>query len=370
MKNFSLLFLTLLCSMVNAQNKEYTLLIGTYTNSDKSNGIHVFRFNAGTGEFNEKAKNTEKSNLSYLAVSKDKKHVYAVSELGEGNGAVNAFSFDVKSGALTFINSVNAAGDHPCYVSVDNKKKVVLVGTYSGGSLSAIRVNKDGSLNPEVQTITRTGGSVNKERQEKAHVHAVVLSPDNKFLFVPDLGSDKVAAYKVDATSDKPLTAAGETSVKGGSGPRHFEFHPNGKYAYLIQELDATVTLFDYKGGKLTERQTLPLTAAGFKGNVGASDIHVSPDGKFLYGANRGDANELTIFSIAADGKLTFVGRQSTLGKTPRNFAIDPSGNFLLAANQNSDEVVIFKRDQKTGLLSDTGKRINLGKPVCLKFVR
>src|SRR5690606_5951662 len=150
---------------------------------------------------------------------------------------------------------------------------------------------------------------------------------------VPDLGTDKVNIYSVDATKAQPLSPAGEAVVKGGSGPRHLTFHPNNKFAYLIQELDASVTAFEYKNGKLTSKQSISLLAPGFEGKVGAADIHVSPDGKFLYGSNRGDANEITIFAIAKDGKLSYAGRQSTLGKTPRNFAIDPSGNFLLAAN-------------------------------------
>jgi 6-phosphogluconolactonase len=351
----------------NTDKKEYNLLIGTYSNKDKTNGIHVFRFDTETGEFSEKSKNTNITNASYLAISKDRKHVYSVSEVSDGS--VSAFSFDAKSGALIFLNSVSAAGDHPCYVSVDDKKKVVFVGTYSSGTLSAIRVKEDGSLNPDIQTITHKGNSVNKERQDKAHVHAVVLSPDNRYLFVPDLGADKVNIYSVDAGKTQPLTSAGEAVVKPGSGPRHFTFHPNGKFAYLIQELDASVTAFDYKDGKLDAKQSVTLLSSDYKGSVGAADIHVSPDGKFLYGSNRGDANEITIYSIDKNGKLTYAGRQSTMGKTPRNFAIDPTGNYLLAANQNSDNIFVFKRDLKTGLLTDTGKKIAIDKPVCLKFV-
>lgn len=348
--------------------KEYNLLIGTYSNQDNTNGLQVFTFNTATGDTKFRSKSVEVRNPSYLAVSKDRKHVFAVSEVGRGNGSVNAFSFDPASGQLKFINSAPSAGDSPCYVSVNGDKNLVFVGNYSSGTLSAIRLNKDGSLG-QAQTIQHEGSGPDKGRQEKPHVHAVVLSPDSRYLFVPDLGTDKVNIYGVDATKAQPLTAAGEAVVKGGSGPRHLTFHPNGKFAYLIQELDASVTAFDYKDGKLSNKQSVSLLAEGFDGKVGAADIHVSPDGKFLYGSNRGDANEITIFAIGKDGKLTYAGRQSTLGKTPRNFAIDPSGNFLLAANQDTNDVVIFKRDKKTGLLSDTGKRIELDRPVCLKFV-
>lgn len=355
-----------LASAQKPEKKEYNLLIGTYSNEDKTNGIHVFSFDTQSGDYSERSKNTDVANASYLAVSSDSKNVYAVSEVSDGS--VNAFSFDSKTGALALLNSVPAAGDHPCYISVDDRKKNVFVGTYSSGTLSAIPVKEDGSLGPDIQTITQHGQSVNKERQDKSHVHAVVLSPDNGYLFVPDLGTDKVNAYRVDATRPQPLTPAGETIVKPGSGPRHLTFHPNGKFAYLVQELVAAVTAFDYKDGKLQEKQTITLLAPDYKGAVGAADIHVSPDGKFLYGSNRGDANEITIYSIDNKGKLTYVGRQSTLGKTPRNFVIDPTGNFLLAANQNSNDIFLFKRDKKTGLLTDTGKKITIDKPVCLKF--
>jgi 6-phosphogluconolactonase len=174
----------------------------------------------------------------------------------------------------------------------------------------------------------------------------------------------------MDLTKASPLTPASPAyvSVKPGSGPRHFVFHPTNQYAYLIQEMMGIVTLFDYKDGHLTERQSVNMPVQGFTGKIDAADIHISPDAKFLYGSLRGDINEIVIYALDDKGTLTYVGRQSTLGKTPRNFVIDPLGKFLLAANQNSDEIIIFKRDQKTGLLSDFGKKITIGKPVCLKF--
>lgn len=363
--------MTLLSTVIQAQKaSEYHLLIGTYSVKDNTNGIYVYRFNSQTGEFNTEQPVTELANASYLAISADGKNVYAVSEAGGGKGSVHAYAFNPSNGVLTFLNSVLSEGDHPCYVSVDNKKKFVFVGNYSGGNLLSIPLNSDGSFRTEVQNIHHEGSSVNKQRQEKPHVHSVVLSPDNRYLMVADLGTDKVNAYNVDVTKPKALTPAATpfTSTKPGGGPRHLTFHPNGKYAYLALELEASVVAFDYKDGKLTTKQTISMLKPDFKGNVSAADIHVSPDGKFLYASNRGEANELAIFSIDGKGSLTLVGHQSVLGKTPRNFAIDPSGNFLLAANQESNNVIIFKRDQKTGLLTPTGKKIEVGKPVCLKF--
>lgn len=365
------LSLSMLCSFLamNAQSsQEYHLLIGTYSSEGKPNGIHVYRFNAQSGEFNTTRPFTALNNASYLAISKDRKNVYAVGE-ANGGGNVNAFSFDPESGALTFINSVPAQG--PCYVSVDDHKRAVFVGNYGGGSVLAIPLNTDGSFATQVQTIQHTGSSVVKERQEKPHVHSVVLSPDEQYLLVPDLGTDKVYQYKVDYSRLSLLSPGSKpfTEVKPGGGPRHLIFHPNGKYAYLVLELEAAVMGFDYKGGTLTAKQTISMVAPDFKGKVSGADIHISPDKNFLYSSNRGDANEIVIYSIDKKGMLTLVGRQSVLGQTPRNFAIDPTGNFLLVANQNSNDIIIFKRDQQTGLLTDTGKKIVVEKPVCLKFV-
>jgi 6-phosphogluconolactonase len=359
-----------LSTVIQAQTGDYHLLIGTYSDGDNINGIHVYRFNTQTGEFMSAQPVTELANASYLAVSEDGKNVYAVSEAGGGKGSVHAYAFNPASGVLTFLNSVLSEGDHPCYISVDNKKKLVFVGNYSGGNLLSIPLNADGSFRADVQNIQHEGSSVNKQRQEKPHVHSVVLSPDNRYLLVADLGTDKVNVYNIDVTKTKALMPATTpfVSTKAGGGPRHLTFHPNGKYAYLALELEASVVAFDYKDGKLTIKQTISMLRPDFRGSVSAADIQVSPDGKFLYASNRGEANELAIFSIDGKGSLALAGHQSVLGKTPRNFAIDPSGNFLLAANQESNEVVIFKRDKKTGLLTPTGKKIEVGKPVCLKF--
>lgn len=355
----------------SSKNKTYNLLVGTYTNADKSNGIHVYSFNTETGEFKEKAKAVDITNPSYLAISKDKKNVYAVSESGDKKGTISAFSFDAKTGKLVFLNSESAGGNGPCYVSIDDKKQFVFAGNYGAGSLSAIRINKDGSLSTDIQTIQHEGNSVNTSRQDKPHVHSVVLSPDNRYLLTPDLGTDKVNIYQFDPTKKQPLTPSVQpfANVSPGGGPRHITFHPNGKYAYLILEMVGAIAAFNYKDGKLEAKQTITMLAPGFGGKIGAADIHISPDGKFLYGSNRGEANEVVIYAIDKDGKLSYAGRQSTLINTPRNFEIDPSGNFLLVANQNSNDVIIFKRDKKTGLLTSTGQKILVDKPVCLKFV-
>lgn len=349
---------------------DYYLLVGTYTNEQKTNGIHVYTFNTGSGDFEERSKVTDITNPSFLAVSKDKKNVYAVSEGGQGKG-LNAFSFDRKTGKLALLNTGSAGGNGPCYVSVDDKKQWVFAGNYGGGSLSATKLNPDGSLTQTTQVIQHEGSSVNKSRQDKPHVHAVVLSPDNRFLMVPDLGTDKVNAYSFDPSKTNPLTPATPpfATANAGGGPRHLAFHPNGKYAYLVLEMEGAVAAFDFNNGSLNAKQTITMLAPGFSGKVGAADIHVSPDGKFLYASNRGEANEIVIYAIDKKGALTYAGRQSSGINTPRNFAIDPTGNFVLVGNQNGNDIAIFKRDKKTGLLSETNKHIQVDKPVCLKFV-
>lgn len=374
MKNIvaALIMISFFCSVSgqNEKNSGLNLLIGTYTNTRKSEGIYVYRFDSKTGEFAYKSKVTSVENPSYLAASPDRKHVYAVNETGKGG--VSSFSFDPVTGELVLLNRISSCGNSPCYVSVDNQDQFVFVGNYGSGTILSVLLKSDGSLQEEGQLIKHEGSSINKSRQQSPHVHSTVLSPDNKYLMTPDLGTDKVYIYNFDRTNTaNPLTPSvpAFVNVKAGSGPRHLVFHPNKKFAYLIHEMEGMITVFDYKNGKLTEKQTITMLPAGFSGRIGAADIHISPDGRFLYGSNRDDANEIVIYSIKKDGTLTYTGRQFTLGKSPRNFVIDPTGNFLLVANQNSDNILIFRRDKKTGLLTPLDKNIQIGAPVCLKFV-
>ena len=373
-RTISILFILLFAiSMTQAQtltDTAYNLLIGTYTQEDKSDGIYVYEFNSETGEFSYRAEAAGIKNPSFLTVSEDRKHVYSVNEIGGGKGGVSAFSFEASTGKLDYINSIGSGGDGPCYVSVDKANKFVFVGNYSGGSLAAVPIKQDGSLGASIQSIRHESKSTGAE-QQNSHVHATVLSEDNRFLYVPDLGLDKVYVYDVDASMPNPIVASDPpyVQVKSGSGPRHFTFHPNGKFGYVIQELMGIVTAFEYVNGQLATLQSVNLPSPDSKGSPDAADIHISPDGKFLYGSLRGEINELVVYAIDEKGMLDYVGRHSTLGNGPRNFAIDPTGNFLLVGNGGSDEIVIFKRNKATGLLTPTGKTIKIGSPVCLKFV-
>jgi 6-phosphogluconolactonase len=255
---------------------------------------------------------------------------------------------------------------------MDDNGKYVFASNYGGGSVTAVPVNSDGSLSSDIQTIVHQPKSGNTGRQQGSHAHAAVLSADNKFLIVPDLGTDKINIYRVDLTkSSNPLTPSDPAflAVKDGSGPRHFIFSTDSRYAYLIHELQGFISVYDFKDGILTEKQTITLLSDDFKGRIGGADIHISPDNKFLYASNRGDADEIVIFKILKDGKLQPAGRQSTIGKHPRNFAIDPTGNFLLVGNNTTDDVTVFKRDKKTGLLTPANKTFPVVQPGCLKFV-
>jgi 6-phosphogluconolactonase len=367
---FLLLGLNLILSLSlwSQKAKDQFLIIGTYT-SEKSEGVYVYKFNTETGD-NSFVSSVKTSNPSFVAVSPDKKFVYAVNE--DDPGTVTAFSFNRSNGQLTQLNQQPSHGRHPCYITIDKNGKWVIVGNYSSGTIAVYPTNKDGSLGRAADSVLHEGSSVNSERQEAAHVHATVLSKNNKTLYVPDLGMDMVVMYNLDNKTGKlkefstPFVA-----TEPGAGPRHIDIHPSGKYAYLMEEMNGGVSVYKIENdGFLSLLQNISALPRDFNGAVGSADIHVSPDGKFLYCSNRGESNTIGIFSInQSNGQLNWIDHQSTLGKTPRNFNVDPTGNFLLVANQNSDEIVIFKRDKQAGLLTDTGKRINVSKPVCLKWI-
>jgi len=359
-----------------AQDNDYYMLVGTYTSTRPggSEGVYVYRFNTSTGE-SVKVSSVPIQNPSYLSISPNEKYVYAVQEVDSkvpGGGQVSSFTFNKADGKLTPVNTQSSGGNNPCYVQVDNTGKWVFVGNYSSGTLSVYSVNNDGSLGSPA-TIQHSGTGPNKQRQEGPHVHCTVISPDNKWLYVPDLGIDKIMIYKFDDKTGKLTNNAkdGFAAAESGAGPRHITFAPNKQYAYVIHELAGQVAAYQYKKGDLKLLQRISTIDTTQKPNPGSADIHVSPDGKFLYASNRGNLNNIAWYKIdPSSGKLTRAGFQSTLGRTPRNFNIDPSGNYLLAANQGSNEIVVFKRDKNTGALTDTGKRIPVGQPVCIKWVK
>jgi 6-phosphogluconolactonase len=365
-----LFFLSLL--VMAAQNllaQERFLLVGTYTGKG-SEGIYVYKFNTSTGEM-EKVSSTMAENPSYLAFSGDKKFVYAVNENGDDKGAISAFSFDEASGKLTFINSQLTHGDHPCYIAVDKSGKWVVTGNYTGGNLSVFPINSDGSVGEAKQIIAHSGSGANKDRQEKPHVHSVVFSRDGKYLAVADLGTDKLYMYPFDSGADKPVSEkAIETNTAPGAGPRHIIFHLSLPYAYTIEELSGKVSAYRVDNGRLQHLQTITSHPAGFKGEIGSAAIKISNDGKTLYASNRGESNTIAVFEInQSNGKLTSKRIVNSGGKAPRDFTIDPTDKFILSANGGSDNVTIFKRNEKTGVPDESGKQVSIPQPVCLVFL-
>lgn len=352
--------------------KELTLYIGTYT-SGKSEGIYIYRMDPGTGAL--KHFNTVKgvADPSFLALDRQRRWLYAVNEVdqfgGKPSGAISAFAIDQKSGNLNFINQQPTLGGSPCHLLVDKTNRYVLVANYNGGNVSVLPIKTDGSLGGSTDMVQHHGSSVNKERQEGPHAHCIELDSANRYAFAVDLGLDKVLIYKFDAKNGK-LVANTVPSVQlnPGDGPRHIAFHPNGKYAYVINELANTIAAFAYNSGNgtLQQIQTAPTLPQGFSGANTTAEIVITPSGKFLYGSNRGH-DSLAGFAIDPNtGKLTFIEHVPTQGKTPRNFTIDPTGTFLLVANQASDSIVSFRINSKTGKLESTGNITEVPTPVCL----
>ncbi len=362
------------------QNREEMLVyVGTYTgkeDQDQGEGIYVYRMHPSSGALEFASSVSDIVNPSFLAIDPQKRRLYAVNEVDgfedSAGGAVSAFSIDPKTGDLTYLNHQSSQGAGPCHLSVDATGKAVLVANYSGGSVAALPIQDAGELGEATAFIQHRGSSVNPGRQSGPHAHSITIDPTNRYAFAADLGIDKILIYRLDADratitpNDEPWT-----QVHAGAGPRHFAFHPNGKYAYLINELDNTTVAYTYDdaAGTLREVQTITTLPEDFSDTSYCADIHVSPSGKFVYGTNRGH-DSIVIFQIdGRTGQLTCVGYESTQGEFPRNFAIDPTGTFLFAANQNTDNIVAFRIDQQTGALTPTGHVTHVRAPVCVKFI-
>jgi 6-phosphogluconolactonase len=355
--------------------EQFLLYVGTYTGA-KSEGIYGYRFDSGTGEVSELGLAAKSTNPTFLAVHPNGRFVYAANETGkwgdQPGGYVSAFRVDSATGRLIELNQQSSVGGAPCHLNVDATGKNVLVANYSGGSVACLPLNADGSLKPHSAFVQHVGSSVNPARQKEPHGHSVNLSPDNRFAFVADLGTDKIHTYAFDAAAGS-LTARPELDVvmTPGSGPRHFAFGPKGAKAYVINELLQTVTAFRYapKTGKLTAVDTISTLpdAKPVPGNSTA-EVRVHPNGKFVYGSNRGH-DSIAVFAVGKGGKLSAVQHVPVGGKTPRNFNFDPSGRFLFAGHQSSDSFSVFAVDGKTGQLSATGKTFKVGSPVCFRFV-
>jgi 6-phosphogluconolactonase (cycloisomerase 2 family) len=370
----SCLILISFISTTQAQHKSKTyLFVGSYTGGKPDRGIYVYSFRPCSGKLEELGAAYDVVNPSFITLSPDGQYLYACADTQlPDTGSVIAFKIDSVRGILHFINRQPSGGDNPVYVSVDRSNKYIVNANYTGGSVSAYTLNEDGSLNPYVQMIPFEGSSVMPKRQESSHIHAAVFSPRCDYVFLPDLGADKIHVFKFDPSKAQPLIPAEANDVHAvaGSGPRHFTFHPNGKFAYCIEELSGTVVAYAYHEGRLDSLQRVFGYSRVQESSYGGADIHISPDGRFLYSSNRWeDENTLAMFAIDQQtGKLGLLGHQKTYGDHPRNFTIDPTGKYLLVANMLTNNIVVFKRNMKTGLLKKTKTEVRVPSPSCLQM--
>jgi 6-phosphogluconolactonase len=352
------------------------VFIGTYT-GPKSKGIYRFEMDPDNGKLSGGTLVAETVNPSFLAVHPTKRFLYAVNEIdnfeGKKAGSVSAFGLDAKTGELKAINRESTVGDGPCHLIVDRSGKNVLVANYGGGSVCVLPIKEDGRVAAATTFIQHKGSGGDPARQEAAHAHSMNVDAANKFVVAADLGLDKLFVYKFDAEAGtlKPNDPA-FVEIGPGTGPRHFAFHPTEPYAYVINELKSTVTAmtYDAEKGVLKPFQSIStLPKGGFKGDTSTAEVQVHPSGKFLYGSNRGQ-NSIVAYSIdPKTGKLTYIANQGAGVNVPRNFGIDPSGRFMMVANQAGDSVIVFRIDPETGKLTPTGFKVEVGSPVCVKFV-
>jgi 6-phosphogluconolactonase len=360
---FGLLFLA--NNALQAQNAN--LLIGTYTQKG-SQGIYVFNFDTATGKAIELSHTDSISNPEFLTITKDKQFVYATNETKDGMVSV----FSLKGSKLTLLQQKSTKSADPCYISLSPDEHNLIVANYSGGSITQFHRFADGLISNAQQFIQHEGKSVNPARQEKAHVHGTFFSPKGDYLLTPDLGMDKVFVYPYSNTSPTPLDINNVKKIKfqPGAGPRHLAFSKSGKFLYVSEELTGSISVYNFNKGNVIFLQRVLTHPNNYNGAPGTADIHVSPDGKYIYVSNRGDENNIAKFPILSNGKLEEKQMKlfSTLGKRPRNFNISPDGNWLLAANQDTDNIAVFKINKQTGDLTDTGNTIHVSMPVCVLF--
>ncbi|VVO43222.1 6-phosphogluconolactonase [Pseudomonas fluorescens] len=362
---------------------DYQLLVGSYT-AGQSQGIYRLKFDSSTGQIDARPLQVVNSeNPSWLTLSRDQRRLFVVNENGPGQadpvGRVSSYAIDPETHELSLINQVQSLGNEPTHSSLSGEASHLFVSNYSvaedpGGTLAVLPVGADGKLQPVVQMSSHPASRVNPERQMSAHVHSTLSSPDGRYVFSNDLGADRIFVYRFDpkANPDLPLTAAKPASVQlpPGSGPRHLLFSADGQHAWLTMEMSAQVAVFDYRDGRLEQTQMVDLAAGQPVSDKAAAALHASADGKFLYVSNRGTANQLLVFAIdPATGHLKELQRRSVEGDHPREFSLDPSGKFLLIANQKSNQIVVLERDAKTGLLGKTVQKLPMDAPSDLRFL-
>ena len=363
-----------------AHTGKYLMYVGTYTEEgSESKGIYAYRYDAATGALTSLGLAAKATNPSFLAIHPNHRFLYAVNEIGnyqgKESGGVSAFAIDHTTGKLKLLNQVASEGADPCYISIDKAGKYVFVANYGGGSVAVFPILEDGRLDKMAALVHHTGHSVNPQRQEGPHAHSIDLSPDNRFAIVDDLGLDQTLIYKFGDSAalspDNRLLYTATTKAEPGAGPRHFAFHPSGKFGYVINEMASTVSAFSYEAGDgtLHPLQTVSTIPKDFAKENTGSEIQVDPSGKFLYASNRGH-DSIAAFAIdPSAGTLKLIENVATNGQSPRNFEIDPTGTRLIVGNEKSDEIVVFRINLQTGRLTPTNRVLEIAQPVCVKFV-
>jgi 6-phosphogluconolactonase len=370
---FATAILTLLAATAEAPAADPLVFITAFAPGEKG-GIHAYEFNLKEGKLKPLHQTAGVENPFFLALAPNKKFLYSIHAKqfgGKENEQVAAYEVVGRTGELKLLNRQSAEGTAACYLDVDKTGKVVVVANYSSGSVASLPVKDDGSLGEKASFFQHKGSSVNSQRQKEPHAHCIVVSPDNKYAFANDLGTDQIFCYKIDPTTAK-LTPNDPPFAKApaGAGPRHLTFHPNGKRAYVINELLNSVIVFDYEkeSGKLIEKQTISTLPDDFKGTSYCADLKITPDGKFLYGTNRGH-DSIAGYQIGEDGKLSLISIEPSLGKGPQNLAITADGQWLLCANMPGNNVAVFAIDAKTGRLKSAGEPVKQTSPSCIMLL-
>ena len=358
MKKRTLIVALLMSAGCYAQ-KSLPMLVGTYTDGG-SCGIYSFRFDQVSGKA-EKLDSLSLRNPSFLTLSRDGRHIYSVGETEDRQASLNTILFDRKNGRMQLLSSAATEGKSPCYVASNGQ--LAVTANYSGGSMSVFRLENGGSQATLTQRFLGAKDGPDLNRQEAPHVHCACFTPDGKYILATDFSADRICSYRLRGTTVVANGVAAD--IEADSGPRHIVFSRNGKFAYLISELSGKVTVFNYRDGRLNEIQSVVSDSVGARGS---GDIHLSPDGKFLYSSNRLKADGIAIYAVDAQtGRLTKVGYQLT-GRHPRHFNITPNGRFLLCACRDDNKIQVFRRDDKTGLLTDIHQDIPVSKAVCVQF--
>ena len=370
---FALAALSMIAAPNAAPAADPVVFVTAFAPGEKG-GIHAYSFNMETGTLKPLHRTVGVENPFFLALSSDRKYLYSTHAKqfsGKEDEHVAAFEIAGRTGELKPLNRQSAKGFAACYLDMDKTGKSVLVANYTSGSVAALPVRADGSLGEAASFFQHKGSSVNPQRQKEPHAHCIVVSPENKYAYAADLGTDQILCYKLDPAAAK-LTPNDPSFAKApaGAGPRHLTFHPNGKRVYVINELLNSVTVFDYDAdsGALTEKQTISTLPDDFKGTSYCADVKITPDGRFLYGTNRGH-DSIAIFQIGDDGRLALVAIEPSRGKGPQNLAITPGGQWLLCANMPGNNVAVFRIDAKTGRLKPHGEPVGQTSPSCIMVV-